>query len=144
MKRFFLILGLLFSILTVYAANDYSARFVSSFSACEPFMETSTITDSSGNKVQITKVVQGVMNHNCVYKQIVLRPTVKDVTTCAFTKPMALEIADAMKSENGERFNVNLDINGEVIPLIGVTKSQIIWTQYLNSDTICQREIIER
>ena len=144
MKKLLLILGLFFTVLSVYAANDYSSRFISSFSACEPFMETSTILDASGAKVQITKIVQGVKNHDCIYKQIILRPTVKDVTVCAFTKPMAMEIADAMKAENGEKFNVNIDIKGEIIPLIGVTKSQIVWTQYLNADTVCKREILER
>lgn len=129
---------------SVSAATDYSSRFVSSFSACEPYMETSTISDGSGGKVQITKMVQGVMNHNCIYKQVVLRPKVKDITTCAFTKPMAQEIADAMKDENGEKFNVNLDIKGEIFPLVGVTKSQIIWTQYLNAENVCKREILER
>ena len=144
MKRILLVCCLLFFISACNAANDYSQRFISSFSACEPLMETSTIIDGAGNKVQITKIIQGVMNHSCVYKQVVMRPTVKDVTTCAFTKPMVLEIADAMKSETGEKFNINLDIKGEVIPLYGVTKSHIIWTQYLNSDTICLRNITER
>lgn len=144
MKKFCLLVGLLLTSLVVYSANAYSERFVSSFSACEPFVENSMISDVSGEKVQITKMVQGVMNHNCVYKQIILRPKVKDITTCAFTKPMAQEIAESMKSETGEKYNVQIDIKGEIIPLIGVTKSQIIWTQYLNIDTVCKREIVER
>ena len=49
-----------------------------------------------------------------------------------------------MKDENGEKFNVNLDIKGEIFPLVGVTKSQIIWTQYLNAENVCKREILER
>jgi hypothetical protein len=54
------------------------------------------------------------------------------------------EISTAMKEENGEKFNVELTINGENVMLQGLTKSQIIWTQALNSEQVCKREIIPR
>ena len=144
MKRVVLVLILFASTISVTASQSYSERFISSFSACEPFTETTTITTPDGSKASLTKIVQGVMDHKCIYKQVIIRPTVRDITTCSLTKPMSQEIVEAMKSETGEKFNVNLDINGQTYPLMGITKSQIIWTQYLNADTVCKREIVER
>ncbi len=143
MKKFLVFLSFLLLSLSVIAAENYSERFISSFSACEPYTERSRI-QSGGEQVALTKLVQGVMDHKCIYKQVIMRPTVRDITTCAFTKPMLEEISDAMKNETGETFNVDFDTGKGVVRLNGVTKSQIIWTQYLNAEAVCKREIIPR
>ena len=143
MKKFLIFVSVLLISLSAIAAENYSERFISSFSACEPYTERSTI--KSGNEqVALTKLVQGVMDHKCIYKQVIMRPSVKDVTTCAFTKPMLEEIADAMKNETGEKFNVDFDTGKEVVKLYGLTKSQPIWSEYLNAEQVCKREIIPR
>lgn len=144
MKKVLLLLCIIIPTLAVIAAEDYSARFIKSFSACEPVTETTRIIDAKGSSIPITKIVQGVREHKCVYKQVIIRPTVRDITTCEFPKPVLEEISTAMKEENGEKFNVELTINGENVMLQGLTKSQIIWTQALNSEQVCKREIIPR
>lgn len=144
MKKVFIFLFLFVLPVVVIASESYSQRFIKSFSACEPVTETTNIRDGSGNLIPITKMVQGVVNHKCMYKQVIIRPSVRDITTCEFTKPMLEEIAKSMKDDNGELYNVNLTIKGENIPMRGLTKSQVIWIQYLNEDRVCKREIIPR
>ncbi len=144
MKKLLIFLLFLLISLSVFAAETYSERFISSFGACEPYTERTTIRAGNGEVVPITKLVQGVVDHKCIYKQVIMRPSVKDITTCAFTKPMLEEITDAMKNETGETYNVDFDTGNGVVKLFGLTKSQIIWTQYLNTEIICKREIIQR
>ena len=142
--RILLLICLLFTTNSAIGAQDYSDRFINSFSACIPHMETSNIKDAQGNNISITKIIQGVVQHNCVYKQVVIRPTVRDITVCSFPKQTAQEIVKTMKEDNGEKFDVDFNLNGQTIPLKNLTKSQIIWTQMLNSEDICKRQIIER
>lgn len=144
MKKLLLTFSLFTLAITAFAAGGYSERFTKSFSACEPVTETSMIKDISGREIPLTKIVQGVREHKCIYKQTIIRPNIKDVTTCEFSKPMVEEIATAMKNENGTRYNVTLTIKGENIPLNGLTKSEIIWTQYLNEESICKRELLQK
>ncbi len=143
MKKVLIFLTVLFVSISAIASEIYSERFISSFSACEPYTERSNIK-SGQDTVSLTKLVQGVMDHKCIYKQVIIRPTVRDITTCAFTKPMLEEIAEAMKNETGETYNVDFDTGKGVVKLNGITKSQLIWTQYLNSELVCKREIIPR
>ena len=143
MKKILLVCGLL-STLTAIAAGSYSERFIKSFSACEPVTETTMLKDANGTQIPLTKSVQGVMNHQCIYKQVAIRPAVRDITTCSLSKPMVEEISAAMKNEDGQLYNVELTIKGENIRLNGLTKSEIIWTQYLNEESICKRELITR
>ncbi len=127
----------------VIASEVYSPRFIASFGACEPYTERTTINSSDGS-IPLTKLVQGVVDHRCIYKQIILRPSVRDVTTCSFTKPMLEELTETMNAETGEKYNVNFDTGNQVVRLKGLTKSQILWTQYLNTEEVCKREIIPR
>lgn len=143
MKKFIILCCFSISI-TAIAAESYSERFIKSFSACEPVVETSSIKAPDGQQLPLSKTVRGVVDHKCIYKQVITRPNVKDITTCAFSKPMVEEIANAMKNEDNQRYNITLTIKGENISLPGLTKSEIIWTQYLNEDSICKRELIPR
>ncbi len=144
MKKILCFLTIFFISVAVIASEAYSERFVASFSACEPYTERTSIDSGNGEQVPLTKLVQGVVDHKCVYKQVILRPTVKDITVCQFTKPMLEEISNAMKEENGQTYNIDFDTGKEIVKLYGLTKSQIIWTQYLNAPAVCKREIIER
>ena len=144
MKKVLCFLTVFLISVAVIASEAYSERFVSSFSACEPYTERSSIDSGNGQQVPLTKLVQGVVDHKCVYKQVIIRPTVKDITVCQFTKPMLEEISNAMKEETGQTYNIDFDTGKEVVKLYGLTKSQIIWTQYLNAPEVCKREIIER
>ena len=49
-----------------------------------------------------------------------------------------------INNETGEKFNVDFDTGKEIVKLYGLTKSQLIWTQYLNAEPVCHREIIPR
>ncbi len=144
MKKFLSISLLFFTTTSCLAAQDYSERFIKSFAACTPHSETSKIEDSNGNVLRITKIIQGVVEHNCVYKQVIVRPTARDITVCTFPKQTSQEMVKIMQEDDGHKYNVNFEKNGQTIPLIGLTKSQIIWTQVLNSDSICKRQILSR
>ena len=137
MKKFFAILILLFSVISVFA-NDND--FFNALQNCSSYSNNGE-TKTDGILAKFQSQISGWDNNKCIYKEHVNYSGIDAITTCKFSQRQLDELVDVMRAYSKVQSYSTDKLDTSSLDNIKGNPVVNVWNKYLMDSSVCNIEL---